>query len=105
MRLCLTITGQLSRFRGCEIYPRISRADLTSLVAPDQALSARLVSVADALYSTDVSLRTLGWPPNSVTSYDDPPDFAEEEQESVDLLAQAHINVNNTVIIRESDRY
>jgi hypothetical protein len=75
------------------------------LVAPDRALSAKPVSVADALYSTDVSLRTLGGPPNSVTSYYDLPDFTQEEQRSIDLLAQAHISVNNTIIIRDPDRY
>jgi dipeptidyl-peptidase-3 len=92
-------------FGDTKIIPRISGADLTSLVAPYPALSAKLASVADALYSTAVSLRTLGWPPKSVTSYSDPPDFTQEEQQSVDaLLAQTHISVNNTVIVRDPDR-
>jgi dipeptidyl-peptidase-3 len=99
-------SGNYLGFGDTKYIPRVSRAELAELLTPYPAVAALFESTADAIYSTDPSVLSLGWPPNNTTAYYSPRDFSEAEQTAIDaILKQAKISVNNTVIAREPTRY
>jgi dipeptidyl-peptidase-3 len=89
-----------------KFIPFLPKDSLLDLVSPYPDLSTQLSTVIDAIYSSDIPVRNLGWGPKNLTAYYSPSDFSESEQIAIDaLLKTAGISVNNTIIAREDSRY
>jgi dipeptidyl-peptidase-3 len=93
-------------FGDAKFVPRVSKEALVELVSPYPAVTELLTAVIDALYADDPGVRTLGWYPTGATSYYNPSDFEQAEQEAIDaLLTERRIRKENTIVFREAERY
>ena len=96
--------GNFTGMGDRKIIPRVTRSELEQLVKGNSELEQLLAACADGMYSLDGDI--LGWGPKGVTAYYDPLDFTEEEAKAVSsLLEKSNIGVENTTIVRETERY
>ena len=90
-----------------KFIPRCSKDEvLTLLKGQKQNLTDLFNKCADGMYSTEPpSKLRLGFYPGGTTTYYEPTDFTEEEQQGVDkILKEKGIRVENTFIIRNTEK-
>jgi dipeptidyl-peptidase-3 len=100
--------GNYLGFGDTKLLPRITRDELTSLVAGYPSIKAKLDVCIDSIYSTDPSCLNIGYYPGNVTPYYEPGDFTEAEVDGVNAIFTSQvppIQLENTIVYRHDDRY
>ncbi|KAK8841007.1 hypothetical protein M9Y10_027844 [Tritrichomonas musculus] len=90
-----------------KFIPRCSKEEIkTVLKGQKQHLTDLFDKCSDSMYSTaPSSLLQLGFNPEGTTAYYDPFDFTEDEQQKIDkILKEKGIRVENTIVIRNTNR-
>ena len=96
--------GNFSGFGDTKFIPRLSKEELRELT-PDN-LKQLLDDCIDDIYSLENGKVELGYAPNGITSYYEPYDITEDEIIAINnIITQAKLKIENTKIIRESNRY
>ncbi|KAH0792323.1 Dipeptidyl-peptidase III [Histomonas meleagridis] len=93
-------------FGDIKMIPRITKEQLTELVSDYPKLKELLNACVDSIYDASPQVLHIGYNPGGVTSYYDPPEFSKDEVKAIDsILSQQKVRVENTKIIRHSDKY
>jgi len=89
-----------------KFIPRVSKEKLRELVSNPRQKEL-LDKCIDQMYDVSSPYQTqLGFYPNGLTAYYEPNDFTQSEVDDIDaILMKNHIYVQNTKIIRHSDKY